>query len=91
MEEQTVTFNDETLLPENVANMVTAVSLATRISLRCSSLFFDTMFEAAKYGTSLSLGVSRNAISNALSTAKNLHTPTQQKITQSSSTKQEQK
>jgi hypothetical protein len=61
------------LLPENIANMVTAVSLATRISLRCSSLIFDTIFEAAKYGTSLSLDISRNALTNALSTAKNLH------------------
>jgi hypothetical protein len=91
MEGHTATFNDGTLLPENVANMVTTVSLATRISLRCSSLLFDTMFEAAKYGTSLSLGISRNAISNVLSTAKNLHTPAQQKITQSSSTKQEER
>ncbi|KAL7330039.1 hypothetical protein PS15p_205034 [Mucor circinelloides] len=72
---------DGTLLSENVANMVTAVSLATRISLRCSSIFFDVMFEAAKYGTSVSLGISRNALTNALSTAKNLHANTQNKIT----------
>ncbi|KAI9485686.1 MAG: hypothetical protein EXX96DRAFT_474479 [Benjaminiella poitrasii] len=64
---------DGTLLPENVASMVTTVSLATRISLRCSSLFFDAMFEAAKYGTSLSLGLSRTALVNAISTAKHLH------------------
>ncbi|CAO3653429.1 unnamed protein product [Mucor fragilis] len=72
---------DGTLLSENVANMVTAVSLATRVSLRCSSIFFDAMFEAAKYGTSISLGISRNALTNALSTAKNLHANTQNKIT----------
>lgn len=64
---------DGPLLPENIANIVTAVSLATRISLRCSSLFFDAIFEAAKYGTSVSLGISRNALTNAISTAKNLH------------------
>lgn len=64
---------DEPLLPENIANMVTAISLATRISLRCSSLFFDAIFEAAKYGTSLSLGLSRNALTNAIVTAKNIH------------------
>lgn len=64
---------DEPLLPENIANMVTAISLATRISLRCSSLLFDAIFEAAKYGTSLSLGLSRNALTNAIITAKNLH------------------
>lgn len=61
------------LLSENVANVVTAVSLATRISLRCSSLFLDALFEAAKYGTSLSLGITRNTLTNALVTAKNLH------------------
>lgn len=64
---------DEPLLPENIANMVTAISLATRISLRCSSLFFDAIFEAAKYGTSLSLGLSRNALTSAIITAKNIH------------------
>ncbi|KAI8095622.1 hypothetical protein BDF21DRAFT_406343 [Thamnidium elegans] len=63
----------EPLLSENVANVVTAVSLATRISLRCSSLFLDALFEAAKYGTSLSLGITRNTLTNALVTAKNLH------------------
>lgn len=63
----------DTLLPDNVANIVTAVSLATRLSLRCSSLFFDAIFDAAKYGASFSLGLSRNAITNAISTAKNLH------------------
>lgn len=81
---------EETLLPENLANMVTAVSLATRISLRCSSLFFDTIFEAAKYGTSLSLGISRNALTNALSTAKNLHHDKHLLICSSSSDKEEQ-
>ncbi|KAF1802726.1 hypothetical protein FB192DRAFT_1422469 [Mucor lusitanicus] len=78
------TCSDGTLLSENVANMVTAVSLATRVSLRCSSIFFDAMFEAAKYGTSISLGLSRNALINALSTAKSLHANTQNKITSGS-------
>ncbi|KAG1459785.1 hypothetical protein G6F56_006084 [Rhizopus delemar] len=63
----------EPLLPPHLAHMVTSVSLATRISLRCSSLLVGTLFEAAKYGTSMSLGISRNAISNAISTAKSLH------------------
>lgn len=71
---------DGPLLPETMANLVTSVSLATRISLRCSSLFFDTLFEAAKYGTTVSLGISRNAITHAISTAKNIHT-NQKKIT----------
>lgn len=62
-----------TLLPENIASFVTAASLAARLSLRCSSLFVEALFEAAKYGTVLSLGISRQAIMNALGTAKRLH------------------
>ncbi|KAI8062360.1 Alpha/Beta hydrolase protein [Gilbertella persicaria] len=53
--------------------MVTAASFTARLSLRCSSIFLDALFEAAKYGTVLSLGLSRNALTNALSTAKNIH------------------
>ncbi|KAI9263065.1 Alpha/Beta hydrolase protein [Sporodiniella umbellata] len=62
----------ETLLPPHLARVVTSVSLATRISLRCSSLVVGTFFEAAKYGTSVSLGLSRNALMNAISTARNI-------------------
>lgn len=65
-----------TLLPENIASFVTAASLAARLSLRCSSLFVDALFEAAKYGTRLSFGVSRQTITNALTTARRLHTLT---------------
>ena len=65
-----------TLLPENLASFVTAASLAARVSLRCSSVFVDAIFEAAKYGTVLSLGISRQALTNALTTAKKLHTLT---------------
>ncbi|KAI9246681.1 Alpha/Beta hydrolase protein [Phascolomyces articulosus] len=59
-----------TLLPEHLASFVTAASLAARVSLRCSSVFVDAIFEAAKYGTVLSLGISRQALTNALATAK---------------------
>lgn len=62
-----------TLLPERMANFVTAASLAARLSIRCSSLFVEAFFEAAKYGTVLSLGVSRHAITNALATAKRIN------------------
>ncbi|KAI8138434.1 hypothetical protein BJV82DRAFT_673584 [Fennellomyces sp. T-0311] len=65
-----------TLLPENLASFVTAASLAARLSLRCSSVFVEALFEAAKYGTVLSLGISRQALTNALATAKRLHTLT---------------
>ncbi|KAJ8651951.1 hypothetical protein O0I10_012471 [Lichtheimia ornata] len=68
-----------TLLPENLASFVTAASLAARLSLRCSSVFAEALFEAAKYGTVLSLGLSRHALTNALATAKRIHTLTYDK------------
>lgn len=62
-----------TLLPENIASLITAIALAARLSLRCSSLFIEALLESAKYSTSLSFGLSRQALINALSTAKKLH------------------
>ncbi|SAM06478.1 hypothetical protein [Absidia glauca] len=62
-----------TLLQENVAGLITTASLATRVSLRCSSLIIDAFFEGAKYGTSVSLGLGRNALTNAISTTKLIH------------------
>ncbi|KAI8335067.1 hypothetical protein BC941DRAFT_76000 [Chlamydoabsidia padenii] len=62
-----------TILPENVAGLITTASLATRVSLRCSSLVIDALFEGAKYGTSVSLGLGRNALTNAISTTKLIH------------------
>lgn len=94
VQQQQIVTNDKLLvdgplLPENIANVVTAVSLATRISLRCSSLFFDAIFEAAKYGTSMSLGLSRNALTNAISTAKYLHYTSSENLLCSASTKED--
>ncbi|KAL9539198.1 hypothetical protein MBANPS3_010409 [Mucor bainieri] len=62
-----------TLLPENIASLITAIALAARLSLRCSSLFIEALLESAKYSTSVSFGLSRQALINALSTAKKLH------------------
>ncbi|RCI04190.1 hypothetical protein CU098_004451 [Rhizopus stolonifer] len=82
---------DGPLLPENVACMVTAASFTARLSLRCSSIFLDALFEAAKYGTVLSLGLSRNALTNALSTAKNIHDTSPKSICSSAITEQEER
>ncbi|EIE86611.1 hypothetical protein G6F46_004424 [Rhizopus delemar] len=69
-----MTTNDESsLLSPHLANTITRFSLATRISLRCSSVLVDSLFEVAKQGTLFSLGLSRNALSNMITTAKNLH------------------
>lgn len=62
-----------TLLPENIASVITAIALATRLSLRCSSILIEALLESVKYSTSFSIGISRQAIINALSTAKKLH------------------
>ncbi|ORY94787.1 hypothetical protein BCR43DRAFT_460590 [Syncephalastrum racemosum] len=66
-------YASSTLLPTNIANLITAVSLAARLSLRCSSLFMEILFETAKYSTVFSFGLSRQALVNAISTAKRLH------------------
>ncbi|KAH8555683.1 hypothetical protein BGW37DRAFT_478194 [Umbelopsis sp. PMI_123] len=66
-------INSPTLLPENIASLITAVSIATRLSLRCSSLFIEALLESARYSTAFSLGMSRQTLIAALSTAKRLH------------------
>ncbi|GAA5804949.1 hypothetical protein HPULCUR_010459 [Helicostylum pulchrum] len=62
-----------TLLPENVASFITAIALAARLSLRCSALLIEALLESVKHSTSFSFGISRQALINALSTAKKLH------------------
>ncbi|ORE01871.1 alpha/beta-hydrolase [Rhizopus microsporus var. microsporus] len=79
-ESSVISYHEPSLLPQNVASMVTTVSLATRVSLKCSSLLVDTIFGAAKYGTSMSLCLSRNAITHAISTAKHLHSNDQDNL-----------
>lgn len=68
-----ITSLSTTLLPTHVANFITAVSLAARLSLRCSSLLIEALFETAKYSTVFSFGFSRQALINAISSAKKLH------------------
>lgn len=62
-----------TLLPENIASFITAIALTARLSLRCSSLLIEALLESVKHSTSFSFGLSRQALINALSTAKRLH------------------
>jgi flagellar biosynthesis protein FliR len=62
-----------TLLPEQIANVITAIALTARLSIRCSSLLIEALLESVKYSTSFSFGVSRHVIINALSTAKKFH------------------
>ncbi|KAI8993520.1 hypothetical protein BDB01DRAFT_894173 [Pilobolus umbonatus] len=62
-----------TLLPENIASFITAIALAAKLSLRCSSLLIEALLESVKLSTSFSFGISRQVLINALSTAKKLH------------------
>lgn len=68
------TLLPETLLPENIASYITAASMATRLSLRCSSLIIEALFDAAKYGTMVSLGLPKQVLISAVNVAKQLHT-----------------
>lgn len=62
-----------TLLPENLAKLVTALSLAARVSLRTSALFLEAILETLQGSTVASLGVTRRALIAAVGSARALH------------------
>jgi hypothetical protein len=62
-----------TLLPENLAKLVTALSLAARVSLRTSALFLEAILEGLQGSTVASLGVTRRALIAAVGSARALH------------------
>jgi hypothetical protein len=62
-----------TLLPESLASLITAVSLAARISLRGSALFIEAMLEGARGGTLTGLSLTRHALIAAVGSARALH------------------
>jgi len=62
-----------TLLPENLAKLVTALSLAARVSLRASALFIEAILEGLQGSTVASLGVTRRALIAAVGSARGLH------------------
>ncbi|RUS15286.1 hypothetical protein BC937DRAFT_92650 [Endogone sp. FLAS-F59071] len=66
-------YHNPTLLPENLASLITAISIAARLSIRCSSLLLEALLETAKYSTSFGLGFSRQTLISAVSSAKRLH------------------
>ncbi|KAF7729270.1 hypothetical protein EC973_004800 [Apophysomyces ossiformis] len=72
---QPIDESSETVLPEHIASCITFTSLAARLSLRCSSLLIEAIFEAAKYGTSVSLGMPKQVLTNALSVAGRSESP----------------
>ncbi|KAG0172909.1 hypothetical protein DFQ30_009372 [Apophysomyces sp. BC1015] len=49
--------------------------MAARLSLRCSSLLIEVIFEAAKYGATVSLGMPKQALTGAISVARQADDP----------------
>ncbi|POY70415.1 hypothetical protein BMF94_6590 [Rhodotorula taiwanensis] len=62
-----------TLLPPHLAQLVTALSLAARVSLRASALFVEAIVETLRRGTATGLGVTRRALIAAVGSARTLH------------------
>lgn len=62
-----------TVLPENLAKLVTALSLAARVSVRTSALFLEAMLETLQGSTVATLGVTRRALITAVASARALH------------------
>ncbi|GAA5976822.1 hypothetical protein JCM5350_007258 [Sporobolomyces pararoseus] len=62
-----------TLLPENLAKLVTALSLAARVSLRTSALFLEAILEGLQGSTVGGLGVTRRCLISAVASARSLH------------------
>lgn len=62
-----------TLLPSRLAQLVTALSLAARVSLRASALFIEAILETLRHGTVTGLGVTRRALIAAVGSARALH------------------
>lgn len=62
-----------TLLPQNLASLITALSLCARVSIRASALFIEAILESAKYSTATGLGLTRRALISAVGSARALH------------------
>ncbi|WAR58199.1 hypothetical protein PtB15_5B431 [Puccinia triticina] len=58
------------LLPQNLANFITAASLATRVSLRSSAFFIELILESLRYSTTTSLSITRRALISAVGSAR---------------------
>ncbi|KAL1924927.1 uncharacterized protein VTP21DRAFT_4581 [Calcarisporiella thermophila] len=61
------------LLPENIASLISSLSIVTRVSLRTSALITEALLEATKLSTSISLGIGRKALESAIIAAKYLN------------------
>ncbi|PWN39666.1 hypothetical protein IE81DRAFT_368901 [Ceraceosorus guamensis] len=62
-----------TLLPTQIAEFVTSLSLLARVSLKSAAFFIEVVLEGAKYGTGFGLGLTRRALISAVGSARALH------------------
>ncbi|KAI8449451.1 nucleophile aminohydrolase [Phakopsora pachyrhizi] len=62
-----------TPLSPRIASVVTAASLATRLSLQLSALVIQLIFETLRYFSTASLGISQRAIVSAVGGARAIH------------------
>lgn len=61
------------LLHDNVASLITALSLVSRLSLRFTTIFIEAMLESARFSSSQSLSLTRRALITAVSSARSLN------------------
>ncbi|KAK4052121.1 hypothetical protein OIV83_002415 [Microbotryomycetes sp. JL201] len=62
-----------TLLPQTIASLVSAISIATRISIRSAALLIEGIIESIRLGTLVGLGLTRRALIAAVSSARTMH------------------
>lgn len=64
--------NSPTLLPENIARLISAISLVARLSIRASGLFIEALLEACQLGTIGGLALTRRMLITAVGSARTL-------------------
>ncbi|TKY90577.1 hypothetical protein EX895_000575 [Sporisorium graminicola] len=64
------------LLPQQVAEMVSNLSVIARVSLKAAAFFIEVILEAVKNSTGMTLGVTRRALISAVGTARAVHSLT---------------
>ncbi|CDU23960.1 uncharacterized protein SPSC_02589 [Sporisorium scitamineum] len=64
------------LLPQQVAEMVSNLSVIARVSLKAAAFFIEVILEAVKNSTGMTLGITRRALISAVGTARAVHSLT---------------
>ncbi|GAC95547.1 lipase [Pseudozyma hubeiensis SY62] len=64
------------LLPQQVAEMVSNLSVIARVSLKAAAFFIEVILESVKNSTGMTLGITRRALISAVGTARAVHSLT---------------